>query len=106
MKTKVKKNFIHDPDTKKKVKKNNATHLHAARGSLDSSAQAMPDMTDSPATRRAFNQRHEISIAPEGECHSCTALATAPFPPAVLKLLLSQPGFSEPTGVQCGGLFC
>jgi hypothetical protein len=81
-----------------------ADDMAAKRARLDptaatTTAAKLDSDSDSAAAAAAYLAAHEITIHDDEAPPPCLSLAEAPFPPALLKLLTSQP-FTAPSPVQ------
>ena len=62
--------------------------------------EVLEETVANPAAALEFLKRHEIVIHAEDAPLPVTVLASAPFPLPLLELLVSQPGFHEPSAIQ------
>ena len=76
------------------------TAAAAAPAKAKALAGAITKTADEREASRVFCKKHEIVVHDPDAPLPLTSLAAAPFPLALVKLLLAQPGFTEPSAVQ------
>lgn len=71
-----------------------------AEESMPSAKRAKHSNDPAASAAEAYLAKHEITIHEANAPPPCLSLSSAPFPPALVKLLSSQPGFVAPSAVQ------